>query len=110
MGSEEYEKQHQENEENVQKDKSKVRSLMCGKLAHYPNEYKNDKDSSGDEKHVTFAMITEVWILQGICPLKDKWVFCCSLKTRLADQTKNSTTEVVMVKWHKRLNNQPEIG
>ena len=57
MGSEEYEKQHQENEENVQKDKSKDRSLMCGKLSHYPNEYKNDKDSSGDEKHVTFAMM-----------------------------------------------------
>ena len=42
--------------------------------------------------------ITEVWILQGICPLKDEWVFGCSLKTRLADQTKDSTTEVVMVK------------
>ena len=44
------------------------------------------------------AMVTEVWILQGIYPLKDEWVFGCSLKTRLADQTKNSTTEVVMVK------------
>ena len=32
--------------------------------------------------------ITEVWILQGIYPLKDEWVFGCSLKTRLADQTK----------------------
>ena len=32
--------------------------------------------------------MTEVWILQGICPLKDEWVFGCSLKTRLADQTK----------------------
>ena len=42
--------------------------------------------------------LTEVWILQGICPLKDEWVFGCSLKTRLADQTKDSTTEVVMVK------------
>ena len=42
--------------------------------------------------------ITEIWILQGICPLKDEWVFGCSLKTRLADQTKDSTTEVVMVK------------
>ena len=33
--------------------------------------------------------LTEVWILQGIYPLKDEWVFGCSLKTRLADQTKN---------------------
>ena len=33
-------------------------------------------------------VLTEVWILQGICPLKDEWVFGCSLKTRLADQTK----------------------
>ena len=44
------------------------------------------------------TLVTEVWILQGICPLKDEWVFGCSLKTRLADQTKDSTTEVVMVK------------
>ena len=42
--------------------------------------------------------LTEVWILQGIYPLKDEWVFGCSLKTRLADQTKDSTTEVVMAK------------
>ena len=42
--------------------------------------------------------VTEVWILRGICPLKDEWVFGCSLKTRLANQTKDSTTEVVMVK------------
>ena len=42
--------------------------------------------------------VTEVDNLQGICPLKDEWVFCCSLKTRLADQTKDSATEVVMVK------------
>ena len=32
--------------------------------------------------------LTEVEILQGIYPLKDEWVFGCSLKTRLADQTK----------------------
>ena len=32
--------------------------------------------------------LTEVWILQGIYPLKDEWVFGCSLKTQLADQTK----------------------
>ena len=36
--------------------------------------------------------------LQGMYPLNDEWVFGCSLKTRLADQTKDSTTEVVMVK------------
>ena len=46
----------------------------------------------------SFMKVREVWILQGICPLKDEWVFGCSLKTRLADQTKDSTTEVVMVK------------
>ena len=34
------------------------------------------------------GILTEVWILQRIYPLKDEWVFGCSLKTRLADQTK----------------------
>ena len=52
-------------------------------------------------KRLRLVNLTEVWILQGIYPLKDEWVFGCSLKTRLADQTKDSTTEVVMV---KRLN------
>ena len=33
-------------------------------------------------------LVTEVDNLQGIYPLKDEWVFGCSLKTRLADQTK----------------------
>ena len=33
-------------------------------------------------------LLTEVDNLQGIYPLKDEWVFGCSLKTRLADQTK----------------------
>ena len=33
-------------------------------------------------------ILTEVDNLQGIYPLKDEWVFGCSLKTRLADQTK----------------------
>ena len=32
--------------------------------------------------------LTKVDNLQGIYPLKDEWVFGCSLKTRLADQTK----------------------
>ena len=56
------------------------------------------------------VFLIEVWILQGMYLLKDEWVFGCSLKTRLADQTKNSTTEVVMVKRLNELNNQPEIG
>ena len=33
-------------------------------------------------------LVSEVWILEGIYQLKDEWVFCCSLKTRLEDQTK----------------------
>ena len=48
---------HQENEKKVQKDKSKVRCFKCGKLGHYANECKNDKDSSGDGKNDTFAMM-----------------------------------------------------
>ena len=48
---------HQENKKKVQKDKSKVRCFKCGKLGHYANECKNDKDSSGDDKHDTFAMM-----------------------------------------------------
>ena len=46
----------QENEKKVQKDKSNVRWFKCKKLGHYANECRNEKDSSGDEKHVTFAM------------------------------------------------------
>ena len=37
---------------------------------------------------IFLVVITEVWILQGIYPLVDECVFGCSLKTRLADQTK----------------------
>ena len=48
---------HQGNEKKVQKDKSKVRCFKCGKLGHYANECKNDKDSSGDGKNDTFAMM-----------------------------------------------------
>ena len=39
-------------------------------------------------KKLNQVKLTGVWILQGIYPLKDEWVFGCSLKTRLADQTK----------------------
>ena len=46
----------QENEKKVQKDKSNVRCFKCKKLGHYAYECKNEKDSSGDDKHVTFAM------------------------------------------------------
>ena len=75
---------------------------------HEPSKLKTS--FSGKSKHQTPSELTEVDNLQGIYPLKDEWVFGCSLKTRLADQTKNSTTEVVMVKRLNELNNQPEIG
>ena len=48
---------HQENEKKVQKDKSKVRCFNGGTRGHYANECKNDKDSSGDGKNDTFAMM-----------------------------------------------------
>ena len=46
-----------ENKKKVQNDKSKVRCLKCEKVGHYANECKNDKDSSGDGKNDTFAMM-----------------------------------------------------
>ena len=46
-----------ENERKVQKDKSNVRCFKCKKLGHYANECKNEKNSSANEKHVTYAMM-----------------------------------------------------
>ena len=46
----------QESERKVQKDKSNVTCIKCKKQGHYANECRNEKDSSWDEKHDTFAM------------------------------------------------------
>ena len=47
----------QGNERKAQKDKSNVRCFKCKRLGHYAHECKNEKNSSGNEKHVTFAMM-----------------------------------------------------
>ena len=47
----------QESERKGQKDKSNVRCFKCKRLGDYANECKNEKNSSGNEKHVTFAMM-----------------------------------------------------
>ena len=47
----------QESERKVQKDISNVRCFKGKRLGHYANEYTNEKNSSGNEKHVTFAMM-----------------------------------------------------
>ena len=51
------EEKSQESERKGQKDKPKVRCFKCKRLGHYANECRNEKDTSGNEKHVTFAMI-----------------------------------------------------
>ena len=45
-------------------------------------------DLESGQKSLRLVNLTEVDNLQEIYPLKDEWVFGCSLKTRLADQTK----------------------
>ena len=47
-----------------------------GSLVEEPNKETDNQETK------------EVDNLHGIYPLKDEWVFGCSLKTRLADQTK----------------------
>ena len=47
----------QESERKGQKDKSKVRCFKYKKLGHYANKCKHDKETSGNENHVTFAMM-----------------------------------------------------
>ena len=39
-------------------------------------------------KSLRLLILQRFGCLQGIYPLKDEWVLGCSLKTRLADQTK----------------------
>ena len=56
MGPEEQEREASGKREEGPKDKSKVRCFKCGKLGHYANECKNDKESSGDGNNETFAM------------------------------------------------------
>ena len=51
------EENSQENERKVQKDKSNVRWFKCKKLGHYANECRSGKGKSGNEKHVTVAMM-----------------------------------------------------
>ena len=51
------EENSQDNERKVQKDKSNVRCFKGKKLSHYANECRSGKGKSGNEKHVTFAMM-----------------------------------------------------
>ena len=54
----------QENERKGQKEKSKVRCYKCKKLGHCANECKNEKNSSGNEKHVTWQNFA-IWHTSG---------------------------------------------
>ena len=47
----------QKSETKVQKDKANVRCFKSTKLGHYANECRNEKETSGNEKHVTFPMM-----------------------------------------------------
>ena len=55
-------------------------------------------DSESGLKSLRLINLSGDWIRQGIYPLNDEWVFGCSLKTRLADQTK---TQQLMLLWSK---------
>ena len=56
MRPEEQEREASGKQEEGPKDQSKVRCFKCGKLGHYANECKNDKESNGDGNNETFAM------------------------------------------------------
>ena len=45
------------NKKKAQKDKTNVRCFKSKKLGHYANECRNEKNSSGDDKNDTFAMM-----------------------------------------------------
>ena len=47
----------QDNERKVKKDKSNVKFFKYKKLGHYANECMNEKETSGNEKHVTFVLM-----------------------------------------------------
>ena len=49
-------------------------------------------------KSLRLVNLTEVDNLQEIYPLKDEWVIGCSLKTRLADQTKTQQLKWLLSK------------
>ena len=48
---------HQKYEKMAQDDKSIVRFFKCGMLGHYASECMNDRESSGDGKNETFAIM-----------------------------------------------------
>ena len=74
--------QTEKGRELVKEFEGDARSIIL-KLHHF-----HTKSNVAQHDIITMTTVTEVWILQGIYPLKDEWVFGCSLKTRLAGQTK----------------------